>query len=854
MRPSIRWSALLVGFLLFGEALALDLGLPEKYRLRNGLRVVTLRDASLPLVGVALLVPAGSSGETAETHGYGHLLADLWQHLEFSPESSALRARLDDHGIHTRTEFDESMVAGFVTLPAEEWKLGFQLARTWLDTTRFSPESLDAARTRVLRELSKKARFPRQQGVLADRLQALAYPGHPLGLTPDGDEGAVRQVTVEKLAEHVAGRLLPNGAVLALVGDLPEVDPLLDECMERFQSPAGSSHPGVSQPPEPQGAEHREVAQLEKTAAAVGFRVPGLEHEDFPAILLIHHMLSKGPNSLLHRRLVQHHGLLSSVRGSISMRPGDNLLSVELESVDASIDRALRGVLRACVGLARRPRRPEELENVRQGMKAHRALRTQLRVSQARRLARAELFGKSHLLLELPEHLDRVTPEDVVRVASRYLRPDRAQVVVLHPRGAVEEKAGKVHWNRFGGGVEVVFQGDASSEVVGLAVAFPGGIGVEPADRPGLSAMLEAYLTRCGTSQEAKSLTKERLQRHGTQVHALSGGTWGSAVGLTATVYGFEDLLGSLVQTVLHPRWDEEIFRRVQEEALGHWRDAARRPQTSGNWRLFEKLYSREGVVPRAATVAEKLPTYTLDDLRNLHEALLDDPRWVVGVSGNLSSSRVMAAVGRAFGVQPTGPGQKGRARPPSDWRRAPGIDLAVETTEDEYDAIWVGMQLPGTAVTELLPLTVWFNLLVMRDDSLVKRELRAVDPSFEATWHSMAIPSQGGTLSFGCRLGKGKGREAAKRIQKALEGLQDHVVDQALLDETSRKIRMALLQKSQQRLVHAATLASNTQTADWPTVHDDLVEGYAGLGVERVRESARTLLRSGVVLLFEAR
>jgi zinc protease len=833
---------------------AIDLGLPKKYRLRNGLRLVTLRDRSMPLVGMALVVPAGSSGETVKTNGYGHVLADLWGNLAFSPQSQALKERLEERGARYFSRYDEHWVAGLVTLPSEDWRLALELAALYLQTGEVSRDSLEEARSRVLRKLAKKARFPREQGALVDKLRSLAYPGHPQGLSEDGNEQAVRRLTPSLLAEHLRPRLRPNGVVLALVGDLPELDPLLEEAMQRFAMPAGRSLPPEATAFEPKASELREAAEVKKTVAAVGFRVPGLEHPDYPALALIEHLLGTGAGSLLHRRLVMGEGLLASVSSKISRLPGHNLLRVELDSVGTSMDGALRSVLQTCVSLGKRPLSMETLENVRQGVKTSHALEAQRRSSRALHLARAELFDLSDLILEMPERLDQVTPRELARVAKRYLRPDRAQIVVLHPRGAEEKPSGEVLWRRFTGGVEVVFERETSTEVVGLSLAFPGGTGVQPADKPGLSALLEAYLAAAGTSLESPIETERRLQRHGTDIYPLSGGTWGSGVGLTATVYGFEELLTTLQRSVLHPRWDADTFRRVRDEVREKWRLAVERPYDFGLWRSFEELYPGGGHVPIASKIWQQLPTYTLEDLRALHTTLLEKPRWVLGVSGNLGASRISRAVSHSFAVKELGPGIKGRGLKKMDHRGKPGVRLKKEAIEAGYDTLWAGFRLPGVAAGELAPLTVWFNLLGYSSDSLLKRELKSLDPSMEAIWHSVMVPPTGGVMLLGFRMKAGTGSLAAQRVKKILEGLETQPVDQKRLDQTARRIRAALLINSQEKLQQAATLATNTEESDWPTVRRDLIQSYAHLTLKETRKAAREYLRSGVVLLFEGK
>ena len=59
-------------------ARALDYSLPEKFRLKNGLRLIVKTDHSIPRVGLALVVEAGPGEEQEAEVGASRLIAGLW--------------------------------------------------------------------------------------------------------------------------------------------------------------------------------------------------------------------------------------------------------------------------------------------------------------------------------------------------------------------------------------------------------------------------------------------------------------------------------------------------------------------------------------------------------------------------------------------------------------------------------------------------------------------------------------------------------------------------------------------------------------------------------------------------------
>lgn len=838
--------------LVAARAQAMNLGLPEKYRLRNGLQLVVLRDRSTPLIGMAVAVPAGATTEGPGTRGYGHLLANVWQSLAWDAPARALRERLEDSGAFAGAVHLQDIVVGNATLPADQWKGALELASSWLRVRDVDEATLDEARRRALRALSQKPRFPLTQGLLADRLRTLVYGNHPLGNPRDGDEEDLKAASPARLAARLGQVLAPNQAAVVLVGDVPEVDPLLDEALVRFTMDAGK---GLAAPPPPEpgaGAERREAADVERAVGEVGYRVPGVDHDDFAPLYLLRHLLASGPGSLLDQQLVVRDGLLASIRGDLSILGSDNLLSFQMEARGDRIETAAQAVVRACARMAARTPDPEVLADARRGLKATRALRLQDRTAKAMLMAQAELLGGLDILEDVPYRLDQVTPEDVRRVAARYLAPERAFLVELHPRGAEDPGTADTQRRSFSRGLELAFRQDRSTEVVGLALAFPGGAGIEPEDMPGLSGLLEAYLAEAGTAREPRVRTERRLQRNGAHIRAGSGGTWWCALGLTATVYGFEELTQTLRDAVVEPRWDPATFTRVRDHVTARWRRFVESPQDDGHWRVYEELYRGRAHVPQARRVLEGLPRYTLDDLKALHAAILARQHWVLGVSGSLDLAKVEEVVQSSFQVTRTAqPHAFGETREPGV--ATPEVRALTVPTEVDYDSLWVGVPLPGEAIDDLAPVSVWFNLLGFRADSALRTRLRALDSSLEVVHRSIHMPPQGGAMTFGFRLKRGAGAAAAAAAAEVLRQLPQRSVDEATLSQTARRVGTALAVQNQDKPREALELATNTLVLGESDLDRKLLASYARMTRPEV-ERAASYLAGGLVILYQGR
>lgn len=847
MMPRNRRSAALLVALLAGALPAMDLGLPERYRLRNGLRVVVLRDGSLPLIGLAVAAPAGARVEAKGTRGYGHLLANLWQDLAWSKQSAALKTHLEDAGAFVGASHRLNAVLGMGSFPAEDWKTALAVADAWLGLRRAPDAHVGQAAGRALRVLAEKPKFPLTRGLVDDRLRQVVYGDHALGNPMDGVAEDLRSATPARLEEYLERVLVPNEATVVLVGDVPTEDELLEDLLERFTRPAGTGLDRDTPPPPAEGRQVHEAADVERAVAVVGYRIPGVDHDDYPALYLIRNLLGAGPGSLLYDELVERKGLVASLDPDISTLRDDNILSFQLQGRGDRVMEAVAAALRIAARTGKRSPDPELLLDVRRGLKAARALKQQDRTSKAALLARAELLGEIDILEDVPYRLDQVTPDDVRRVAARYLAPARAFVVELHPRAAAEVAQEATVRVQYDGGLELIARRDRTSEVVGLALSFPAGDALEGAGEPGLASLLESYLAATGSRRISPPELRRRLRRNATQVRPLGGGQWWGVLGMTATTYGFEELLEVLHGVATEPRWEADVLARVRVEVREAWQRAVDDPQDAAYWDLYRDMYPGSPSRLDPKLVAERLDGYTLDDLKAAHAKLVAAGRWSVGVSGDVDPARVAEIVGRVFGAAALPKGAPPKPFPVAPSTGETGILVKTLTSAEDYDTVWAGIALPGEAMEAVGPLTVWLNLVGLRGDSLLQEALRKIDPGVEVLHKSIQLPPAGGAMAFGFRVAAGKGTAARKRVKEILANIEGHRITEEQVRQTSRRIRTALLLQSQNNLLQAARLAGDGLVIGRPDLDRHLLEAYAKMTVGDVRDAGKLLRRRAV-------
>lgn len=300
------------------------------------------------------------------------------------------------------------------------------------------------------------------EGRLVEALAALAFAVHPYRNSDWMSE--LERLTRADALRHFETYYGASNAVLAVVGDV-QADALLRLARRHLSRlPRRPPPPDVRVVEPPQAGERRAVVEFEaRPQLAMAFHVPELGHADDPPLALLSAVLGGHGTatafesgayestaaarwSRLYRRLVEERATAQSV--SVGGYPGDRypralvILAEPREPHDlAELEKE---VLAEIGALAREPVPGRELERARRNLRALYLAQLESNLGTAWLLGFAHgVAGDWRALERYVADLDRVTPEDVRRVARAYLhKRNRSVVWRVPPRARGEGERG----------------------------------------------------------------------------------------------------------------------------------------------------------------------------------------------------------------------------------------------------------------------------------------------------------------------------------------------------------------------------------------------------------------------------
>jgi predicted Zn-dependent peptidase len=295
----------------------------------------------------------------------------------------------------------------------------------------------------VVMEERRRSYEAEPEGKLWETFLASSFNAHPMGQPVIGWMSDIENLTRTKAESFLKRYYAPNNAIIAIVGDIDPKSTI--EMVERY---FGHIPPGVPVPPvavdEPQqqGEKRIEVVGDAGAELMIGFHKPTLPHPDDLVFDVINMLLSDGRTSRLHKKLVVEKQLVTGI-GAFSA-PGHRYPNLFIVSASPREPHTVKEVEEALYEelekLKNEPVTERELQQIMNKLEYEEARQMTSIGGLARNLTEYEaIAGSWRYLIEHRKAVARVKPEDIQRVAKKYLAKENRIVGFI----TKQEVAGK---------------------------------------------------------------------------------------------------------------------------------------------------------------------------------------------------------------------------------------------------------------------------------------------------------------------------------------------------------------------------------------------------------------------------
>lgn len=405
----------------------------EPVILPNGLRLYLSEDRELPLVKITGMIGTGHINDPAEIEGRGTLFAALLEDGGAggrSPEE--FEEYLESLAFDFSVDMDAYSTTVNLSMLSEDLDAGLAVLDDVLRRPQFNAERFLLARRQMIESIRRQDDDPHD--VARRAFNAAVYNGHSFGRSPTLD--SVGRIDPEHFRTFHRENFVPENLWLAISGDFDK-----QEMAQRIRALFGdwqrSGFKPVAIPPLPEMADpaiwlaEKDIPQTTVMLGGVGV---SKDNPDMLTVRVMNAILGgSGFNSRLMREIRSNRGLAYSVYSyyMIGRRlPGSFIASGETKNATAMQMVALM---------------LDEMNRIRTELVSEQELRL---ARQSRINSFVFAFTDSHNVLTQQMRLDfyqypadylqayrkkvmAITREDVLRVARKYLQPDKMTLVLV---------------------------------------------------------------------------------------------------------------------------------------------------------------------------------------------------------------------------------------------------------------------------------------------------------------------------------------------------------------------------------------------------------------------------------------
>jgi zinc protease len=410
--------------------------------LPNGLRLILVRQAELPVVDMTLVVRAGSETDPADQSGLASLMASLMTDgaADRSADDIAEQQAFLGISVGSGATFDRTTIS--LHAPTAVLDSAIALFADVALRPTFPMAEFERAKQQRLTGLMQTAdRAP----AIADRaFNAIVYgDAHPYGRPTAGIERSVEAITRNAVVAFHRAHFAPSEAFLLVVGDI-DIEAITQRLATRFG--AWAATPPLRRSSSTSGspvASPRRIYLVDKPGAAQSsFRIGTVgvarATEDYYPLQVLNTVLGGAFTSRLNLNLRETNGYTYGAGSAFAMRREPGPFVARAEIVAAKSDSALLEFLKELAAI--RERIPaSELDKAKQYLQL--GLPSEFETTQDISAALAALALYDIPLTQPAEAIARigaVTAEDVQRVARRYLDPARMAIVIVGDAAAIE--------------------------------------------------------------------------------------------------------------------------------------------------------------------------------------------------------------------------------------------------------------------------------------------------------------------------------------------------------------------------------------------------------------------------------
>lgn len=405
------------------------------HTLKNGLRIVLAPMPGTQTATAIVMSGTGSRFETARENGLAHFLEHMFfKGTKRRPTAKAISEELDGLGSQYNAFTGKDRTAYWAKTSSQNLDKALDVVMDIFLNSTLPQKEIEKERGAVIQEIDMYEDMPMR--TIDNEFDALMFSEeHPLGRTILGPKENIRSFTRKEFEDYRTRHYGPSNTIVCVAGSF---DPkkVLAKITRAFTSLT------ASQPSTPEKFETAlaragvriKEKKTDQTQLMVGVPAYPYGHKDEYALSVLASLLGGGMSSRLFTEVREKRGLAYSVHAWVEKYPDTGYFVVQAGVEHGKLEEALTVIIAEFKKVAKGVVPPAELKKVKSYMKGNSTLAMESSDAIAEHAASSLIHrGYIRTLEETLKGIDKVSANDIARVAKDIFKPNKLALAVIGP-------------------------------------------------------------------------------------------------------------------------------------------------------------------------------------------------------------------------------------------------------------------------------------------------------------------------------------------------------------------------------------------------------------------------------------
>jgi predicted Zn-dependent peptidase len=399
--------------------------------LPSGLRLVTERMAHVRSVTVGIWLTRGSRHESDAESGVAHFVEHMLFKGTTSRSARDIAQTIDGIGGQLDAFTAKEYASYYIKILDEHLPVAIDLLSDMVMRPALAPDDIVKEQSVILEEIKMVEDAP--DDLVHELFAQQFWSRHPLGRPILGTPETVGSFSAKNLREYFSRTYVAPHIVIAAAGNL-EHNALRDLVERSFaELPARAALAETAPPAVSPGVAVRHK-DIEQSHICVGTPAYPQVHIDRHALYLLNTILGGSMSSRLFQHIREERGLAYAVFSTLTTYTDAGIISVYAGCASEKVNEVVALTLAEMNTLREVPVPYDELRRAKDHLKGSLMLGLESTSSRMSHVARQELYFRRQFTLdEMLDSIERVTQDDVQRVARDLFRDDGLAATVVGP-------------------------------------------------------------------------------------------------------------------------------------------------------------------------------------------------------------------------------------------------------------------------------------------------------------------------------------------------------------------------------------------------------------------------------------